>query len=295
MRRPAGIPAPLWDGLLGYSLAQGAERVAEAQEKGMRLIAWGSPDYPPLLAASGYTPPVFWLKGRLPSPGLPSLAMVGTRTPSKHAGAVCDTLLRSLPQTLIVSGLALGIDSLCHAGALRHKHPTVAVLAQGLDTPIEGSRGELAQAILEAGGALLSVFPPGTPVSKSSLVQRNHAIAGLAQATLLVESRETGGAMHTAHFCLEEGRPLYAIPGDPWRETAQGGNRLIEQGKAKPMWNLDGTGGNATTMTIDDFAKKMQKTIPEILPLLTEWELEGKAKIRDGFWVEIMSSPPLAT
>jgi DNA processing protein len=294
--RPEGVSAKLWNALLDYSLEKGAALIEASHKKGMTVVAWGDPAYPPMLAQSGYAPPVFWLKGRLPEPALPSLAMVGTRTPSPHAREVCNALLAGMARTHIVSGLANGVDFLSHAAALRSGFPTTAVLAQGLDTPIDGARGGLAQLILDAGGALLSIFPPGSPVSKSCLVERNRVIAGLAEATLLVESRKEGGAMHTAKFCVEEGRPLYAIPGDPWRETAQGGNSLIEKGLAKPMWSL-GMGEmkkgvcDTPPLTLEEFAKKRQKTIPEILPLLTEWELEGKVRVKDGYWVELLNLP----
>ncbi|MCQ2055615.1 MAG: DNA-protecting protein DprA [Fibrobacter sp.] len=205
-------------------------------------------NFPLLLGSSPYKPKQLYALGTLPAPtqtnerrnstGPVGIAMVGTRRPSASAAELCRRLVFSLRGTnaVIVSGLAQGIDSLCHEAALEAGLPTIAVLAQGLEANIEGSRGELAKRILNAGGALVSEYDGAFESRKGTFVRRNRIISGLCQATLVIQSKATGGALITADLCIKEGKPLYAIPGEFDNEVAAGPNNLLDRGIAKPIF-----------------------------------------------------------
>lgn len=288
-------------------------------------------EYPLLLGESIYKPKQLYAMGTLPPPvhALDSadahnashpvgIAMVGTRRPGSSAQELCRRLVGALCGTaaVVVSGLAQGIDSLCHEAALDAGIPTVAVLAQGLGTKIEGSRGELASRILECGGALISEFEPDMPAYKGNFPARNRIISGLSRATVIVQSKAKGGALITGEFCRKEGKPLYAIPGDFDSEVAGGTNDLLDRELARPVFRpeslaavlgLPRRGGQSITgiesagCTLGKNAKALfakvngyRKTFPELqaesgfnigelLAILTELEIAGLAHTEDNF------------
>ena len=203
-----------------------------------RVLAWDGAEYPQLLRESRAAAPNLYVCGQLAPLDARPVAMVGTRTPSWNGRAVARQLVEALAghRTSIVSGLAVGIDLACHQAALELGIHTIAVLGQSLDEPIHGERARVAERILAAGGALVSAFPPGTPAFKGNFLARNAIIAGLAVATIVIESREQGGALNTAEHCLDDGRLLLAVPGDVLRDTAQGPNILVETGEALAVW-----------------------------------------------------------
>ena len=288
-------------------------------------------EYPLLLGESIYKPKQLYAMGTLPPPvhaldsakarnaNLPvGIAMVGTRRPGNNAQELCRRLVGALRGThaIVVSGLAQGIDSLCHEAALDAGIPTVAVLAQGLGTKIEGSRGDLARRILERGGALVSEFEPDMPAYKGNFPARNRIISGMSRATVIVQSKAKGGALITAEFTRKEGKPLYAIPGDFDSEVAGGTNDLLDRELAKPVFRpeslvsvlgLPRRGGQSITAfesagcTLGKNAKALfakvngyRKTFPELqaesgfnigelLAILTELEIAGLAHTEDNF------------
>ena len=275
-------------------------------------------EYPLLLGESIYKPKQLYAMGSLPPPTSVGIAMVGTRRPGNSAQELCRRLVGALRGTVavIVSGLAQGIDSLCHEAALEAGIPTVAVLAQGLGTKIEGSRGELARRILERGGAIVSEFEPDTPAYKGNFPARNRIISGLSRATVIVQSKAKGGALITAEFARKEGKPLYAIPGDFDSEVAGGTNDLLDRELARPVFRpeslvsllgLPRRGGQSIAAVENSgcrlgsdaralFAKVngYRKTFPELqaesgfniaklLAILTELEIAGLAHTEDNF------------
>lgn len=292
-----------------FELDFGKRLEEQCAQLGIQVMGYDSPLYPPRLKNSPFALPVITWKGTWPNPQRFSLAMVGTRTPGPWAHTICRLLGESLQgySVQIISGLAQGIDSLCHQAALDHGIPTQAVLAQGLDGPIEGSRGRLAGKMLEAGGALISPFLPGTSALRPLFVQRNHTIAALSQTTLLLESRLDGGAMHTVRFTQQMQRPIFAIPGDIWRDPAQGGNSLIQKGLATALWApqqlptllgfedplriptrklpTEWQSFTGCTLYINDLQQKSGLSHPELLAILTQLELQECCRIQDGLWV----------
>jgi DNA processing protein len=275
-------------------------------------------EYPLLLGESIYKPKQLYAMGTLPPPTSVGIAMVGTRRPGSSAQELCRRLVGALRGTdaVVVSGLAQGIDSLCHEAALEAGIPTVAVLAQGLGTKIEGSRGELARRILERGGAIVSEFEPDTPAYKGNFPARNRIISGLSRATVIVQSKAKGGALITAEFARKEGKPLYAIPGDFDSEVAGGTNDLLDRELARPVFRpeslasllgLPRRGGQSIAAVensgcrLGDDARALfskvngyRKTFPELqaesgfniaklLAILTELEIAGLAHTEDNF------------
>lgn len=275
-------------------------------------------EYPLLLGESIYKPKQLYAMGSLPPPTSVGIAMVGTRRPGSSAQELCRRLVGALRGTdaVVVSGLAQGIDSLCHEAALEAGIPTVAVLAQGLGTKIEGSRGELARRILERGGAIVSEFEPDTPAYKGNFPARNRIISGLSRATVIVQSKAKGGALITAEFARKEGKPLYAIPGDFDSEVAGGTNDLLDRELARPVFRpgslasllgLPRRGDQSIAAVensgcrLDDDARALfskvngyRKTFPELqaesgfniaklLAILTELEIAGLAHTEDNF------------
>ena len=197
------------------------------------------PEHFPLsLKESRLAPPLLYYRGALPSSDSIGVAMVGTRRPSSSARELCRRLVKSLQgtQAVVVSGLAQGIDSYCHEAALEYGIPTIAVIAQGLNTPIPGDRASLARRIIEAGGCVMTEYESDFPAFKGNFPARNRIISGLCRTTVLVQSKNKGGALITADYCLQENKLLLAVPGDFDNENAGGPNLYLDQGKAKPVY-----------------------------------------------------------
>jgi len=306
------VPPRVLQGLANIKIEDGEKWMERCHAHGQSIIDWESQQYPLALAQSAHALPAIFAYGELNlQPSRLAVSMVGTRTPGPWGRTFCNALIEPLDRNLavIVSGLAQGIDSYCHQAALDHGLPTIAVLAQGLEMPIGGSRELLARTIVEKGGCLLSPFPPGTAAKPGRFIQRNRIIAGLGHATILVESGENGGAMHTARFCLETERPLYAIPGDPWRESAQGGNSMLRAGLAHAIWKPEDL---ATTLHLNpsrpentkndelplewrryagksialpELQLSSGKTYAELLAILTHLEINNCCQVLNGQWV----------
>lgn len=179
-------------------------------------------------------PPQLYYRGTDPSDLLtrPSVAIVGSRKMSTYGRAVTEKLATDLANAgiVIVSGLALGVDSAAHRMAVQANVPTIAVLAGGLDTIHPTSHFGLAQRILERGGTLVSEYPEGMPPLAHQFVARNRIIAALADAVLITEAALGSGSLHTAAFALDLGKPVLAVPGPINSSLSAGTNQLIKTG-----------------------------------------------------------------
>jgi len=274
----------------------------------LNCITPSSPEYPPLLSKSKYAVPNLWINGAANFSDEFCIAMVGTRSPSGIAPSTVKSLVKTLKgyKVRIVSGLAQGIDSLCHEAAIENDLPTTAVIAQGLDMPLQGSQKTLSEKILEHGGNIISPFAPGSQAYQGYFVKRNTIISGMSNATMVVESRTKGGAMHTANFCTRENKPLLAVPGSPMTPSSAGCNHLIYQNQAQIIWNagelpailglnslfptfnsplptlnsqLPNWAAKGTILEINDICEQSQKPVNEVLAMLTEMEMQGKCKV----------------
>jgi DNA processing protein len=223
--------------LLTLCLPPGVSAQAElskAASLGIRIIGLGEPDYPERLARIYDPPPVLWVRGRLiPGDGEMSVAVVGSRKASPAGSALARGMARDLARAgvTVVSGLARGIDTAAHNGALDAGGRTVAVLGSGLDRIYPSQNAELAARIVER-GALVSEFPLGTLPLPFHFPRRNRVIAGFGRATVVAEAAERSGALVTARCALDEGREVMAVPGHPTLETSGGCNALIRDGAA---------------------------------------------------------------
>ncbi len=239
LERP-GAHADILGGPAVEALRTGAARSRAAAEElragalGVRLVGRDEGGYPTWLRRIYDPPPVLWVRGTLVGQeGEPAVAVVGARAATGLGLALAGTLARDLARAgvTVVSGLARGIDTAAHRGALDGRGRTIAVLGSGLDTPYPPENAPLARAIAVE-GAVVSEFPLGTPPLKQNFPRRNRTIAGWGRATVVVEAGGRSGALSTARAALDEGREVMAVPGHPSQATAEGTNALIRDGAA---------------------------------------------------------------
>lgn len=198
--------------------------------------------YPEVLRQIAAPPKELYYLGAEPSTWLarPRVAIVGSRNSTPYGRAVTEQFAGQLAErgVTIVSGLALGVDSVAHEAAVKAGGTHIAVLANGLDKIYPASNAPLARRILEQGGTLISEYPEGTPSFKQHFVARNRIVAGLADVLLITEASEKSGTMHTARFALEQGRDVLAVPGNITSPNSVGCNNLIRSG-ALPAVSVD--------------------------------------------------------
>ncbi len=191
-------------------------------------------EFPPLLAEIPQPPTELWLVGNLPSPELKLLAVVGSRKYTTYGKQVVEHLISGLAgyPVGIISGLALGIDSLAHEAALRHGLYTLAVPGSGLDESViyPASHKRLAREIVAAGGGLLSEFAPTLAAAKWTFTQRNRIMAGMCEATILIEAAEKSGTLITARMATDYNRELLVVPGSIFSKTADGTHQFLKLG-----------------------------------------------------------------
>jgi len=206
--------------------------------KGWSIITPESPDYPALLRTIINPPLALFCHGdtEILSHPMP-LGVVGTRGASYKSRKITNRLCVSLTGAgaLIVSGGALGVDSAAHEGALAAEGKTVAVLGAGLDSPYLSENAPLRRRISES-GVLVTEFPPGTDVKPRNFPIRNRIISGMCRGVLVIEAGERSGSLITAGCALEQGRDVFAVPGDIAESTNNGSNKLIREG-AKPVFS----------------------------------------------------------
>lgn len=160
------------------------------------------------------------------------LSVVGSRKVTPYGRGVTSDLVGSVAGqgVVIISGLAIGVDSIAHQAALDSGGFTLAVLPCGLDKPYPASHRQLARRILERGGALISEYPEGTPPLQHHFIARNRLVSGLGSAVLITEAASKSGTLHTAGFALDQGRTVMAVPGNITSNLSAGTNNLIKTG-----------------------------------------------------------------
>ena len=209
------------------------EYLHRLEAKRIRWVARGSKQFPSVLAAIFDAPPGLFVRGRAPLEMLEraSVAIVGARACSSYGAQVARMLGRELGAAglVVVSGLARGVDGEAHCGALESGGATVAVLGCGVDRNYPASNAQLARRIEET-GLIVSEYAPGVEPAPWRFPARNRIVAGLAAATIVVEARERSGALITADLALEEGREVFAVPGEITSPLSEGTNRLLRLG-----------------------------------------------------------------
>lgn len=189
-------------------------------------------DYPPALRQTYSPPPILYYKGDISLTGeVPVLGVVGTRKPSAYGREMTSKLIAPLVRggVCIISGMAIGIDTIAHLASLKAQGKTIAVLAHGLDQCYPPQNKELKADII-AKGLILSEHEPGIKMERWNFPSRNRMVAGLSQAVFIVEGAITSGALLTAKFALEYNREIFALPGNINNINAQGPNHLIRNG-----------------------------------------------------------------
>ncbi len=201
-------------------------------QPGLHCLTWDDPLYPRLLREIPRPPPLLYVRGDPSCLSLPQLAIVGSRNPSGGGSENAERFAHYLAERgfAITSGLALGIDAAAHRGALRAGGKTIAVMGTGIDLIYPSRHRQLAQEIVDSGGALVSEFPLGTSSHASNFPQRNRIISGLSGGTLVVEAAVQSGSLITASYALQHDREVFAIPGSIHNPLARGCHQLIRQG-----------------------------------------------------------------
>lgn len=184
-------------------------------------------------------PECLWYIGNLPK-RRPTVAIVGSRKPTDYGKSVNISLTTDLARrgVIIVSGLAIGHDSIAHQACLDAGGTTVAVIGSGLDSIYPKRNERLAERIIERGGAIISEYKPDTPVYPSHFLERNRLISALADVVIIIEAGERSGTLNTAAHALAQGKEIMAVPGNITSPLSRGCNRLIAQG-ATPILSPD--------------------------------------------------------
>jgi DNA processing protein len=205
--------------------------VEEVDKLGAAVLTLDDPDYPALLRELPDAPPVLYVKGALLDADQWAVAFVGTRRSTVYGRDMTHQLVIVLVDAgiTIVSGLALGIDAAAHKAALDAGGRTIAVLGCGIDMIYPPEHRNLAEAIIE-NGALVTEFPPGTPPEGKNFPVRNRTISGLSLGVVVVEAPANSGALLTADQAIEQGRDVFAVPGNVTSKSSLGTNRLIQNG-----------------------------------------------------------------
>jgi DNA processing protein len=209
-----------------------AVALAQARRAHMAVLTWGDPAYPATLSVIVDPPPVLWIRGDVAALSGLAVAIVGSRAGSPYSLTVAEKLAADLASRglVIVSGLARGVDSAAHRGALAAPGATLAVLGSGADVVYPPEHRSLAHDIAASGGAVVSELAPGTPPQPQFFPLRNRIISGLSRAVLIVEAGEKSGSLITARCALEQGRDVLAVPGNVLSGRNRGGHALLRDG-----------------------------------------------------------------
>jgi DNA processing protein len=290
----------------GQLRQEGAAVLDRAANRGLVAIGWGDAAYPPLLAAIIDPPPILWVAGDPAALCGTAVALVGSRAGSPYALQVAERLAADLCARgiVVVSGLARGVDSAAHRGALGAGGRTLAVLGSGADVVYPSEHRTLAREIAAA-GAIVSELAPGTRPQPQFFPMRNRIISGLSHAVVVVEAGDRSGSLITARMALEQGRDVLAVPGNVLHGRNRGGHALLRDG-AKIVESADdileelGSGpgrmpgapksGTARELAadpvmaalpagepcaLDDLATRTGLAVSGLLPRLLELELRG--------------------
>jgi DNA processing protein len=218
--------------MLDAARAAADRALSRAARDGIEALPWGARDYPPLLARIADPPPLLWVRGAASLLSLPAVAVVGSRAASSYGLEVARDFGAGLAETgvLVVSGLARGVDSSAHRGALS-RGATAAILGSGADVIYPKEHAALAAEIV-ARGVLVSELPPGAAPRRHHFPRRNRLISGLSLAVVVVEASTRSGSLQTARLALEQGREVMAVPGTILGDRNRGCHGLLRDGAA---------------------------------------------------------------
>jgi DNA processing protein len=209
------------------------------QSKGYKIVSWESVDYPVRLQEIDSPPPVLYVWGDFTPDDRWAVAIVGTRRMSAYGESLTQEIASALAVNgiTVVSGMARGIDGVAHRSALSNEGRTIAVLGSGLDQLYPPEHRRLAKDISE-NGAVVTDYPLGTRPEGRNFPPRNRIISGLALVVVIIEAGEGSGALITAHFAADQGREVFAVPGNIHSKNSIGTNKLIRDG-ATPLLSVE--------------------------------------------------------
>lgn len=229
LQLPAAAARFIAEGKAREAAQKEVDRVLEA---GADVITHDDADYPERLREIYDPPAVLWYRGEVKNLVLPGIAVVGTRSPSAYGQTMAQMLSRDLAVRgmAIFSGMARGVDTYAHKGALEVNGKTVAVWGTGIDVIYPKENKRLAEQILMNGGTLLTEYPMGTFPAPQNFPVRNRILSGMSVGVLVIEAAEHSGTRITARCAMEQNRDVYAVPGNVTNKNAWGPNTLIKQG-----------------------------------------------------------------
>lgn len=214
------------------TLSRAETHIKKAQDQNIDIITINDEKYPELLKEIYSPPSVLYVKGNINALKRNSaLGVVGTRNPDSYGKKVTEIIVGELVGNKIdiISGMASGIDTIAHRECIRNGGITIAILGTGADIVYPDKNRDLSEEICDK-GALISEFPPGTFPARYNFPKRNRIISGLSLGTLVIQAKSRSGSLITAHHALQQGREVFAIPGDIFNEKCDGTFRLIEEG-----------------------------------------------------------------
>lgn len=297
--------------------AMAEQELKRCEEHGINIRFYTDPDYPSRLKQIADAPPLLYCKGNFNFNTQKVLAIVGTRKATEYGKEAIEQLMPGIAKhnPLIVSGLAYGIDIYAHRSAVKHKIPTIGVLASGLNVIYPAVHKDTAMYMLEHGG-LVSENRLDSKPDFHKFPERNRIIAGVADATLVIEAANKGGALITATLATSYKRKLFAVPGNISNPYSQGCNELIKSGKAEVLtqiedlerimeWKADGKIekketqipkglsneehslvqvliNNNNELVIDELSWKSQVPVSKLASLLLQMEFKGYIKSLPG-------------
>jgi DNA processing protein len=289
--------------------------IDRAAKNGILAVAWSDPAYPVALTTIIDPPPLLWVRGVVSALSYPSVAIVGSRAGTPYSFSVAERLAADLARrgVVIVSGLARGVDSAAHRGALT-SGVTVGVLGSGVDVMYPPEHASLARDIARD-GAIVSELVPGTPPRAHWFPLRNRIISGLSRAVVVVEAGEKSGSLITTRCALEQGRDVLAVPGNVLSGRNRGAHALLRDGAkivesaddileelgmgpAHPSAGLRSTADPVLACLtpgepcdLDDISERTGLKPARLLPRLFELELQGSVvRMGGGRFVRVDSS-----
>jgi DNA processing protein len=238
----AGLSKEVTQNILEYRGKIDVNKETEnIRAKNIFLIGRSSDEFPLLLKQIDSSPFLLYRKGAYLDKKMQFVAMVGTRVPSLYGQEMAMEIGEKIVAAggIVVSGLAFGIDAVCHYAAIKHGKPTIAVLASGVEYVTPSSHITLAENILETGGTIISEYAEENVSYKYRFLERNRIISGLCKSVIIIEAAEKSGALITARHAVSQNRDVYALVGDLTRPQAKGCLNLITQSSANPITNID--------------------------------------------------------
>ena len=229
-----------------------------------RVVKKGDDDYPEKMMRIKDAPEKLYVRGNLPDPAKKTVSIVGARNCTEYGCTLSKTIARilSLNDVQIISGLAMGIDTQGHIGAIEANKPTFSVLGCGVDICFPSHNSNVYERILECGGGILAEVEVGTPPLPYNFPLRNRIISGLSDIVIVVEARDKSGSLITADFALEQGKTIFACPGRVGDSLSRGTNNLIKQG-AYILTSADDVLEHLG-LIVDGFIPKVEKDISKL-------------------------------